>query len=99
MLSGRDQQLKLDNWDKVMVYKKGDALFAFNFHCHQSYEGYWIPVTAEGDYQVVMSTDDHCYGGNCNIAHQTYTATRQDDGSIGFQVYLPSRTAIVFKKV
>ena len=98
VLAGIDQQLKLDNWDKVMVYKKGDALFAFNFHCHQSYEGYWIPVTEEGNYQVVMSTDDHWYGGNCGIAHQTYTANRQEDGSIGFQVYLPSRTAIVFKK-
>lgn len=99
VLAGQDKQLKLDNWDKVLVYKKGGATFAFNFHCHQSYVSCFVPVTQAGDYQVVMSTDDFCYGGNGNIAHQTYTATKQEDGTIGFQVYIPSRTAIVFKKV
>ena len=99
VLSGHDQQLKLDNRDKVLVYKKGGATFAFNFHCHQSYVSCFIPVAEAGKYQVIMSTDDYCYGGDGHIAHQIYTAAKQKDGTLGFTVYIPSRTAIVFKKV
>ena len=99
VLSGHDKQLKLDNWDKVLVYKKGGALFAFNFHCHQSYDGCFIPTPGPGSYQVILSTDDWCYGGYGNIAHQSYKAEKQADGTYGFRMYLPSRTAAVLKKV
>lgn len=99
VLSGHDKQLLLNNWDKVLAYKKGGALFVFNFHCHQSYDGYFIPVHEAGDYQVLLSTDDFCYGGYGCIAHQTYTAAKQSDGKVGFRIYLPSRTAVVLRKV
>ena len=57
------------------------------------------PLTGEmGDYEVQMSTDDFCYGGSGRAAHTTYIASRQPDGRIGFQVYLPNRSAIVLKK-
>ena len=82
-----------------MVYKKGGAIFAYNFHCTNSVDGYLVKVPAGGKYQVVMSTDDYCYGGDGRIWHECYTATKQSDGSYGFQVYLPSRTAVVFRKV
>jgi hypothetical protein len=32
------------------------------------------------------------------VYHQTYTATKQENGKPGFKIYLPNRTAIVFKK-
>ena len=99
VLSGWDQQLYLSNWDKVMVYKKGDAIFAYNLHCHSSFDGYFLPMPEEGDYQVLMSSDDYCFGGHGRIYHNTYTATKHPDGRIGFRIYLPSRTAVVFKKV
>ncbi len=97
-LQGRDMQLKLDNWDKVLVYKKGGALLAFNFHVNQSYNGLFIPVPQSGNYQVIMSTDDWCYGGEGRIAHMTYTAEKNQDGQWGIRLYLPSRTAVVLKK-
>ena len=99
VLPGRDKQLYLNNNDKVMCYKKGGAVFAFNLHPNRSYDGYFLPMPTEGDYKVVMSTDDYCFGGFGNIHHNTYTATKQSDGRIGFRVYLPSRTAVVFRKV
>ncbi len=99
VLQGGDKQLKLDDWDKVLVYKKGGALFAFNFHCCQSYDGCFIPTPDTGNYQVLLSTDDWCYGGNGNIAHMTYKAQKQKDGTTGLRMYLPSRTAVVLKKV
>ena len=98
LLSGRDTQLALDNWAKTIVYKKGSAVLAFNFHPENSYDGFFLPVQEEGEYTVCLSTDDFCFGGQGRIYHQTYTAQRQEDGKLGFRLYLPSRTAVVLKK-
>ena len=95
----RDHQLALDNTAKTVVYQKGRALFAFNFHPVNSYDGCVLPMPEAGDYEVVMSTDDHCFGGYGRIAHQTYATQTLPDGRPGIQVYLPCRTALVLKKV
>ena len=97
VIGGRDVQLKLDNMAKTLVYKKGGAIFAFNFHPTNSYEGCFLPMPEAGRYDVVMSTDDHCFGGHGRIWHQTYE-TVEEDGRPGILLYLPSRTAMVLKK-
>ena len=99
VLSGHDRQLQVHNDDKVLCYKKGGAVFAFNFHPNKSFEGYFLQMPEAGDYEVILSTDDACYGGQARICHQRYTAAKNPDGRVGFQLYLPSRTAIVLKKV
>ena len=99
VIGGQDKQLLVHNSDNVLVYKKGGATFIFNFDPTRCYDGYLVPMAEEGDYEVILSSDDHCYGGQGRVWHQTYTATKQPDGRIGFQVYLPQRTAIVLKKL
>ena len=94
VIGGQDKQLALDNNAKTLVYQKGSAIFAFNFHPVNSYDGCVIPVPEEGEYQVILSSDDYCFGGQGRIWHETYTAK---DGKV--QLYLPSRTAAVLKKV
>ncbi len=98
VIGGHDKQLQLNNTDKTLVYKKGGAVFVFNFHPVNAYDGYFVTMPETGDYEVVFSTDDHQFGGQGRVYHQTYTATKQADGKIGFQIYLPNRTAIVLKK-
>ena len=98
VLSGHDKQLALDNTAKTLVYKKGGALFAFNFHPYQSYTECFVPVDEKGSYEVIFSSDDFDFGGQGRIYHQTYTAEKTADGKLGFKVYLPARTAVVFKK-
>ena len=98
VLPGRDKQLKLSNEDKTLVYSRGGALFAFNFHPVNAYDGYFIPVEEEGSYKVIFSTDDYCFGGHGRVYHMTYTADKNEDGKLGFKVYLPNRTAVVFCK-
>ncbi len=98
VLAGQDRQLSLDNTAKTLVYQKGEAVFAFNFHPENAYDGWWLTVPEAGDYQVVLSSDDHCFGGHGRVWHQTYTATARDGGAPGFQMYLPNRTAVVLKK-
>ncbi len=97
VLTGSDWQLGLHNDNKTLVYQKGKALFAFNFHPTNSYEGFVMPVPELGDYEVLLSTDDYCFGGQGRIWHQTYPAELLD-GRPAIRLYLPSRTAVVLKK-
>jgi len=97
VLSGSDRQLRLDNHAKVLVYQKGNALFGFNVHPWRSYADCFLPVTEEGEYEVILTSDDFCFGGHGRIWHQTYTADYAD-GALGIRLYLPSRTAVVLRK-
>ena len=97
LMGNRDTQYLLHNGDKVLCYGKGNRMFAFNFHPKNSFAGYFLPMPA-GEYDVVMSTDDYCFGGFGRVYHQRYTTT-EENGRTGITLYLPARTAIVLKKV
>ncbi len=98
VLKSQDRQLRIHNDDKLMVYKKGTGIFAFNFHPENSYEGCFVPVTRKGKYRVIMSTDDMCYGGQGRVQHQVYETVLDANGKPGILLYLPSRTAVVLQK-
>ena len=98
VLKSGDRQLGLNNNRKTLVYQKGTAFFGFNFHPWRSYDGCFLPMPEAGTYQVIMSSDDYCYGGHGRIWHQSYE-TVEKDGQVGIRLYLPSRTAVVLKKV
>ena len=79
--------------DKILMYKKGALIFAFNFHHSNSYDGYFIPTGKSGKFKVILTSDDPLFGGYSRVDKDyVYTA----DNS-GFKCYLPSRTATVFK--
>ena len=98
ILGSRDVQLQLDNQKKTLVYKKGGAVLAFNFHPVNAYEGLFLPMPEPGTYEILLSTDDFCFGGMGRIYHQRYT-TSEENGKTGIQIYLPNRTAAVLRKV
>ena len=97
ILAGADRQLALDNHKKILVYTKGTVLFGFNFHPWRSYAECFLPVPEEGEYQVILTTDDFCFGGHGRIYHQSYQ-TQVQDGKPGIYLYLPCRTAVALKK-
>ncbi len=100
LLSKKANSQWIQNGDKVLLYTKGKVAFAFNFHPNRSFEGYFIPVEEAGEYQVILSTDEAAYGGYQRVdMTYRYHTTQIEDGRIGFWCYLPSRCAIVFKKV
>ena len=98
VIARQDKQLLVHNSDNVLAYHKGGGTYIFNFDPTRSYEGYFVPMEEAGEYVVAVSTDDYCYGGHGRIAHQSYTAKERADGRIGFQIYLPSRTAVMLYK-
>jgi len=98
LLTGKPLNLYVHQDDKVLAYQKRGQVFIYNLHPTKSYEGYFIPVPKKGDYTVVLSTDDTDLGGQGRISKEvTYIAHQFPDGRVGFQIYLPSRTACVLK--
>ncbi len=84
--------------DKVIIFTKGDYVFAFNFHPTKSFEGYFVPTGKWGEYSVVLSTDDGEFGGHSRIDKECKYKAVKTNGKIGFNAYLPCRSAVVLKK-
>ena len=57
------QLLWIDQDRKILAYRKNNYVFLFNFHPTNSYEKFYLPVHAPGNYRVVFSTDRSSYGG------------------------------------
>ena len=92
--------LYTDEEQKVLVYKRGDVFFAFNLDPSRSYEGYPLRNLPAGIYAPIMSTDEKKFGGDGRTSISCkYRTNRLDDGSIGFKIYLPSRSAICLKRI
>ncbi len=86
--------------DKIIIYNKGDVIFAFNFNPDKSFDGYFVPVVTEGKYRIILSTDDGTFGGFDRVDKEyIYEAKKTPADWVGFQCYLPSRSAIVLKKI
>jgi 1,4-alpha-glucan branching enzyme len=86
-----------DNERQVLVYRRGDYVFAFNFSPNNSYPDYTVEGLPRGSYRVVLSTDDYRFGGHGRVAHEEYKAKKTEGGKIGFNIYLPARSAVVMK--
>ncbi len=85
--------------DKILIYTKGDFVFIFNFNPSKSFDGYFIPVGEEGTYTVALSSDDAIFGGFSRVdSSAEYKAFTTPANWVGFQCYLPSRSAIVLKR-
>ncbi len=90
----------IDYDKKVIIYSKGDTVFAFNFHPNNSYENFFVSTGKIGKFKVVLTTDDGVFGGYNRVdKNYVYTAKRGYKTTSGFGCYLPQRSATVFKKV
>ena len=84
----------------MMIYEKGNVVFAFNFHPNRSFEGYFVPVSKAGKYHAVLTSDESRFGGQDRIAKDVvYNTVELPDGRTGFFAYLPSRTAAAFCRI
>ena len=97
---GETHNLWIHQGDMVMIYERNGLLFIFGFHPSKSFSGYFIPVTAAGEYKVILSTDTEEFGGFNRVATNVEYATETlPDGRTGFLYYIPSRTAVVMKRI
>ncbi len=88
-----------DDYSKVLAFTRGDYLFVFNFNPEHSFADYAF-AAPEGSWKVVMDSDDAKYDGfsrnDDTVVHSTLTNRKGDQL---LQLYLPSRTVLVLKKL
>ncbi len=77
----------------TLSFVRGDYVFAFNFAPNNSYADDAVPAP-NGDYAIVLSSDDKMYGGQERI--DTALTYRAKNNTL--LAYLPARTACVFRK-
>ena len=99
LLKGHAHNLWVNEQDQILVYEKHGDVIAVNLNPTRSFTGYFIPAPEEGDYTVALSTDEKEFGGydrtDLNVVYYSEALSSE---RFGFQAYLPSRTAIVFRK-
>ena len=83
--------------EKVIAFYRNGLLFAFNFNPSESYTNVLIPVPANADYTLKLSSDDEQYGGQNLVEHMKYTV-KKFDNQYFVELYLPARTAVILKE-
>ena len=90
--------------DKVITFERAELLFIFNFHPINSYEHYRVGTEYPNDHKIVLSTDDIEYGGSNRVSKEIIynpikceKDDKVNDRSYWFNIYIPSRCAIVLK--
>ena len=98
LLSKKEEYVKHDIDKQVLVYRKGEYIFVFNFHANNSYTDFRVEYIGEGRYKTVLSTDMSRFGGHDRTTvGAEYESKMFDGGSRGFEIYIPARCAIVLK--
>ena len=98
---GMPRCLRQHEDDQILAFEKKGCVFVFNFHPTRSQTGLFVPAPENGDYQVILSSDDKEFGGYQNIDKSVVYHTWAHDPQMGdgFVIYLPARTAVVLRKV
>ena len=93
VLSGELRQLYVDEERKVLIFSRGNSIFAFNFNPTASFGDFRFQAP-DGEYAMAFNSDDPAYGGFSRLgADERHTTV---DGWLS--LYLPSRVALVLKK-
>ena len=86
-------QLYVDEGRKVLIFRRGNSTFAFNFHPTASYEGFRFHAP-DGEYTMEFNSDEKRFGGYSRLQDGERHVTVGGELSL----YLPSRCAVVLKK-
>ena len=83
--------------DQVLVIGRHDLIFVFNFNPFDSYNDYGV-VVPNGDYKVVLNTDNLRFGGFGRLNEKLLYSTKVGNNYQSLRLYIPTLTAFVLKK-
>ena len=93
LLDFRPELLVADEEKKVLVFRRGDCIFAFDFNPSSSFTGYAFKAP-EGDWRLELDSDEKRYDGFSRlITGETHHSDEE------MALYLPSRCALVLKNM
>ena len=87
-------QLYVDEDRKVLIFKRGNSIFAFNFNPAASYGDFRFGAP-DGEYVMSLDSDEAEFDGFSRLGRDERHVTV--DGQLS--LYLPSRVAVVLKKL
>ncbi len=97
LLTQKPVQLYADEGRKVLIFARGNYIFAFNFHHSDSVSDLRFKVR-NSEYEIALNTDAPDFGGfGRNDDNMKHHAIKADDGGKELSIYLPCRSAIVLK--
>jgi 1,4-alpha-glucan branching enzyme len=89
------EQLHLDSDKKILAYERAGLIFIFSFHTTESFFGFQITMPTQGEYQIILHSDEKIFGGferlDKNIRYLT-------QANLSIQLYIPNRTVQILKK-
>jgi len=89
------EALNLDQSNQCLQFERGGLIVAVNLSPSTSIADYSFPVKVKGTYRLIFSSDDEQFGGHGRVEAKCDHHVRKGKLSI----YLPARTALVFRKV
>ena len=94
--------LMIHEENKLLIYRRGPLVFAFNFHPTRSYPDLRIPVPDPTDYRAVLDTDQEQFEGFNRVAPDMIyprESVPMNNRAQSVRLYLPNRTAQVMAPV
>ena len=87
--------LNADEDNKTIVFERNNLIFVFNWG-QKSLPDYTINVKQTGDYEIMFTTDDKCFGGFENIDKNAVFPSEKKGEEITMKIYNVARTAVVY---
>ena len=84
--------------DKVLAFERNNCIVVFNFHPEKSFSDYSI-YCQPGDYQIILNSDDPIYHGFGNVDTTITYSTQFYEGNSRLLLYLPSRSALILRRL
>lgn len=87
-------------WNKVLMFSRGDFWFVFNFNPEHSFSDYGFEMEPS-KFRIVLGTDEERFGGQGRVNQEMWYYTQPEAGPTSthfLRLYLPARTALILKK-
>ncbi|MDR0729672.1 MAG: alpha amylase C-terminal domain-containing protein [Prevotellaceae bacterium] len=84
--------------DQILIFKRGDLLFIFNFNPVRSFTNYRFPAEA-GKYITLLDSDAPGFDGFGRVDTIIPHFTLYDDNAHFLQLYIPNRTGRVLRRI
>ena len=84
-------------YDQVLIFKRANYFFIFNFNPFTSFTDYGFE-TEKGKYKIIINSDDEIYLGQSRINSEMIYKTVKENKKDYLKLYIPTRTCFVLEK-
>jgi 1,4-alpha-glucan branching enzyme len=88
-----------DHDNKTLVFERNHLVFVFNWHPYNAIPDYEIPLKQTGDYRILLSSDDKCFGGFGRLDTGLHYPSYLEGDQPRMKIYNVNRAALVLERV